>query len=165
MKNVYFRFISILNDLGVILIFLMALWICSDIIGRYVFNNPVPGTPEVVKCLIAAIVFLCLVHTLRQGRHVRSDLILKRLPPSGATVINILSSLLGAVMFALVAWYSGEQFWAGWLIREYEGVTLEVPVYPIRFILAFCAGLFSFQFVLHMLVAIRGLFSRRRVVV
>jgi len=165
MRNVYFRFVSILNDAGVVLIFFMALWICSDVIGRFVFNRPIPGTPELVKCLIAAIVFLCLVHTLCQGRHVRSDLILKRLPPWGATSISILASLLGVIMFALVAWYSGKQFWAGWLIREYEGVQLQVPVYPIRFILAFCAALFSLQFAFHLLAGIRGLFSRRRVVV
>lgn len=161
-QSVYRHLLTLLNALAVILIFFIAVWICVDVVGRSGFNHPIPGTPELVKSLLAAIVFLAFAYTLRQGRHVNAEVITKRLPPLGREMVTLVGSLGGMVIFAIVTWYSWDEAWAGWLIREYEGVQLKVPIYPVRFIVVLGAGLLSFQFFLNMLVSIGALFGWRK---
>ena len=59
-----------LNYVSVILIFLMSLLVFADVVGRYLFNHPIAGTTEIVKCTIIAIVFLGIAYTLNQKRHI-----------------------------------------------------------------------------------------------
>ena len=128
---------------------------CVDVIGRVAFNHPVPGTPELVKSLLPAIVFLALAYTLRQDAHVKVELITRRLSRLGAAVASLLSSLFGMIVFFVVMWHSWAPAWEGWLIREYEGVQLEVPVYPVRFIVFFGAGLLCLQYLINFVNSIR----------
>ncbi len=152
--------LSFLNRFALFLIFFMAIWMCTDVVARYIFNNPIPGTAELVKSLLPAIVFLSFAYTLRNKRHVRVEIITAHFSAKGKNVINVIDSLFGLMVFSLVTVYSLNSAWAGWLVKEYEGVQLKVPVYPIRFIVAFGAALFTLEFFLRLLEAIRSLSSK-----
>jgi len=155
----YFALLSLLNTSSLILIFFMAAWMCADVVARSAFNRPFPGTPELVKSLLPALVFLSLAYTLRHGRHVRVEIITQRLSRLSREVLNLVASLLGCFIFFVVMWYSWGPAWSGWLVREFEGVQLHVPVYPVRFISVLGAGLFSIQFFLDMLASVRRLIN------
>ena len=47
----------------------------ADVIGRNLFNHPIPGVLEFLGLSIVAIVFLQMANTLREGRHVSNDLL------------------------------------------------------------------------------------------
>jgi|SRR3989304_3111493 len=158
----YFALLSWLNTASLILIFFLAVWMCVEVVARTFFNQPIPGTPELVKSSLPAIVFLSLAYTLRHKRHVRVEIITQRLPPLGQEVVTFVGSLFGFIIFFIAAWYSWGPAWAGWLVREYEGVQFKVPVYPIRFISVLGAGLLSFQFLLDMLASFGALRSLRK---
>ena len=53
----------------------MAVAVNADVIGRNVFNHPIPGVVEFLGLSIVAIVFLQMANTLREGRHVSNDLL------------------------------------------------------------------------------------------
>ena len=161
-KNLWVRLLVVLNVISSIAIFLMALLVTADVVGRFVFNNPIAGTTELVRSALVAIVFLALAYTLRQGRHVRTTVILQRLSPVGVETVNIVASLIGAVMFAVMCRYSWDAAWSGWLIREYEGVQLHVPLYPVRFIVILGSGLVCLQFLINLLRSVDTLRGRRK---
>ena len=140
----------VLNMIGVGLIFLVALWIGVDVTGRVLFNHPIAGTPEIVKTATVAIAFLCFFYTLRQGRHVRSDILERRLPEAAKKATSILRNILGAAVFAILARYAWDSAWAGYLVGEWEGMVWRIPVYPSRFVIVLGSFLLSIQYILYL---------------
>ena len=156
-SKAYVKLLDMLNFISLLLIFFMAFWMCSDVVARAVFNRPFPGTSELVKSLLPAIVFLSLAYALRHERHVRVEIILDLLPPKVRGLLNAMAYFIGFIIFSAVAFYGWGPAWQGWLVREYEGVQLEIPVYPIRFICVLGAGLFSLQFLIDLFSSIATL--------
>jgi len=60
-----------------IIVFLM-FFAVIEIIGRYLFNAPVPGHVEIVELIMPGIVFLGIAYTERVGAHIRMELFLTK---------------------------------------------------------------------------------------
>ena len=75
-QSTFGTFTSVLNAIGTTLIVLMALAVNADILGRDLFNHPIPGVTEFLGLSIVAVVFLQMANTLREDRHVSNDLIM-----------------------------------------------------------------------------------------
>ena len=153
------EYISILlNGIGVGLILLVALWIGADVFARGFFSAPIAGTPEIVKTSTVAVAFLCFFHTLRHGRMIRADIVVRRFPQGTQQIIAIFSNLLGLVAFVILARYSWDTAWASFLLREWEGMKLRIPVYPSRFIIFVGSSLLSLQYLLYLIQTIKTVF-------
>jgi TRAP-type C4-dicarboxylate transport system permease small subunit len=50
----------------------------TEILGRYIFNAPVPGHVEIVELIMAGVVFFGIAYTERVGGHVRMELFITR---------------------------------------------------------------------------------------
>ena len=83
---------------------------------------------------LCSIVFLGLAYCGMRGRHIRTTLLLERMPPRVRCGFNIMAALIAMAVFALLAWYGWEEAWESWLVREFDGTQVRVPVYPSRFI-------------------------------
>ena len=147
-QRCFIRTLITLNYISVLIIFLMALWVFCDVSGRFFFNHPIPGTTELVKCYIVAIVFLGIAYTMNQKRHIRTTLLLVRLSPAAQTWCEILSSLVAVGIFGALCYFSFQEAWSSWLVREFDGVQLRVPVYPARFAVVMGSGLLVIQGIL-----------------
>jgi len=94
-----------LGALGTLGIFALMLLINSDVIGRALFNSPVPGVPEMVQMGVVAIVYLQLGQALAGGRFTRSDpfyaRIVRRYPRFGCA-LSAAFHLTGAVLMGLI---------------------------------------------------------------
>ncbi len=75
--RVFGRCIAVLNALGTLLIAFIMVIVNLDIAGRFILNTPLTGTTEMVIVSIAAIVFLQFAHTLRSGRVIQADTLLR----------------------------------------------------------------------------------------
>ena len=137
-----------LNFISLMTIFFIAILMTVDVIARSFFNHPLHGTSEIAKSLLPAIVFLSLAYTLRKDRHVRVEIIIDNVPKRTRAIFDIVAFLMGFFCFFFVAYFSIEPAWQGWLVKEYEGIQLHVPVYPVRFITILGAGLLSTEFLL-----------------
>ncbi len=159
----YVIMVSYLSNFSFALIFFIAIWMCVDVVARGFFNHPIAGTPELVKSLLPAIVFLSFAYTLQQKRHVKVEIIINFLPELAKTLIDFLRHFLGFLIFCVITIASWGPAWSGWLTKEYEGVQLEVPVYPVRFIIFFGAGIFAVQYFIEMVKNIRAILKNRKV--
>lgn len=67
-----------LNLASVFIIMFLMFFATTEIVGRYVFNSPVPGHVEIVELIMAGVVFLGIAYTERVGGHVRMELFVTR---------------------------------------------------------------------------------------
>ena len=151
-----------LNSISVGLIFFTALWIFGDITGRLFFNHPIPGTMELIKTIIIPIIFLSLPNTLHENRHIQTTILVRRLPPSLLPWLNVLIALVGALIFLAVCRYGWDAAWKSWIIREFEGVQLRVPVYPSRFSIVLGSALMVIEFARTLVNHMRNAMGRKR---
>lgn len=142
--------LEILNYISVVAIFITAIWIFGDVLGRFIFNQPIPGTTELVKTAILAIVFLGVAYTLKKDGHIRATVLVRYLSPKVRAWFEIFGCLIGILIFILLAVYGWEAAIKAWRVKEFEGVQLRVPTYPSRFIMVLGSVLMSIQYTINL---------------
>lgn len=105
--NLLARFERLLEILGTANLLLMTLIVCVDVIGRDLFERPLPWGTELLEVVLAAMIFaLYPVISLREN-HITVDLIAVR--PALRRVQRMLSALIGAALYLLIAVCTGRQ--------------------------------------------------------
>jgi TRAP-type mannitol/chloroaromatic compound transport system permease small subunit len=157
------KIMAITNAIGTAWVALITVLISCDIIGRVAFNSPITGVPEIVKVSIVAIAWMQMAHTLKVGGHLRSEIILDRLPSRGKAIVNLLAYTMGAFIFAMVIFSGWGNMIESWRIGEFEGeLPVRVPTYPVRSLLLLGAALTSIQFLILFRQTIQTLRGRER---
>jgi len=148
---------AMLNVVGAIWVVLIMLLITIDVVGRAFFNSPLFGVPEIVKISVVGLVWCQMAHTLRIGAHLRSTILLDRMPPAVHRVIEICACLMGAIMFALIVYSGWDNTIESWRIGEFEGEEpVRVPTAPVRTLVLIGAGLTAIQFLIMLVDVVRG---------
>lgn len=133
LDHLIYRITLVSGMIGTYMIFALMIIILVDIGGRIFFQAPLAGTPEIVKNSIVIIVFLQLAYTMRRNRHVRSSLVLNKLHPKIKTIIEVISSLLGAFIFLSLIMTSWGFMITSFIAKEFEMAgSLKIPTYPVR---------------------------------
>ena len=161
LSSLYDGLLAVLNYVSVVLNFLTAIWIFGDVVGRFIFNQPIPGTTELVKTAILPIVFLGVTYTLRKDGHIRTTVLVRRLPKRVAALFTAIGSLLGMALFALMSYYGWEEAVKSWAVKEFEGIQLRVPTYPSRFVMVLGSALLVVQFGILLVQSILGMADSR----
>lgn len=148
---------ALLNIIGAIWVVLIMLLVVVDVTGRAFFNAPLFGVPEIVKISVVGLVWCQMAHTLKINAHLRSTILVERLPPGARTAIEFISFVLGAITFALIVYSGWDNTLESWRIGEYEGEEpVRVPTYPIRSLVLLGAALTAVQFALLAVDRLRG---------
>ena len=139
------------NGVGTIGIVALMVLINADVFGRFLFNSPITGVPEMVSLSIVGIVFLQVGHTLRTGRFIRSDMAINRLLAARPRVGHGLQALhhaTGAALSAILFYFSAGSFVDIWRNGETVGSfgVFEAPVWPIALIIVFGCAMMLLQF-------------------
>jgi TRAP-type C4-dicarboxylate transport system permease small subunit len=152
-KRYFFPPVKILHILGYCILFALMFLTVGDVIGRKLagsisFFNPIPGTFELTEYALIIIVFASLGYTQLKGEHISIDIITSRFPKRGQAILDSLLTLVGLVMFGLVAWQG--IVYAGRLMEgnNVSGV-LSIPQWPFALIVAagsiiYCLALLVF---------------------
>ncbi len=143
--------ISGINALASFSIFLVLVFVCSDVIGRIFFNSPITGTSEIVKVGVVFLTFMQIPWALFENRHIRSDLIMGRLSEIGKQMAGLFRNLIGLAAFLFIFFANWKPMLKAWKLLEFEGDgALQVPVYPLYTIIQISSLLAA-------LITIRGL--------
>lgn len=160
-KSVFARLTSLLDLLGSLWILLLVALVTADVIGRYFFDRPITGVPEMMSLSIVGIVFLQLAHTLRVGRFIRSDVLLNRLThrsPRAGALLDAAHQAAGFAMVAILAWFMYPRLHDSWTNAESVGDygLFSAPVWPIDLIIMVGAVLTAVQFLLNAIRLVSG---------
>jgi TRAP-type transport system small permease protein len=86
--------------IGMAAIFILLLLTVGDVIGRFIFNHPIPGTFELTKILFALSVFFSLSVSQYRGENLGITLIYDRCPLRVRGLMDIFSSILSIGTFS-----------------------------------------------------------------
>jgi len=89
----------------------MMLAIFADVTLRFFFNRPITWVFEGTEYSLLYITFLGAAWLLKRGGHVRIDVLLISLKPRPRAILNIITSILLAIICLFLFWYSAETTW------------------------------------------------------
>lgn len=127
----------------------------SEIIGRYVFNAPIPGHVEIVELVMAAVVFLGIAHTEKEGGHVRMELFLTRvLKNRGYHVAEMVNVTLSFSVYIVILIFSFKSTVNAFQVGDVTGY-IYWPTWPSKLAIPigsfFLCIRFVFEFIQHAL--------------
>lgn len=95
---------SVLNVIGMVLLFVLMMQGAADVIGRYLFNKPIIGTMERGQVLLALMVVLGWGYTQIAKAHVNVELFFRRFPPRAQAITRFATTFVALVFFILIGW-------------------------------------------------------------
>lgn len=103
-----------------------------DVVGRKLFNAPVPGTVELIEGLMALIMFGALATATHHNDHVRVEFLVNRFSETKRILLTKLSDVAVLTIMAAIAWSLGEH---ALFMLETGDMTpvLRLPLYPFTF--------------------------------
>ena len=111
----------------------LAFLIFSDVVGRGVFNQPIPGTKEIIQNSVVAITFLQLPLAIYSGSMLRTSIFADAVPAFLRRLLRTFGAGLGLIFFIGLIWSTWPSFADAYRIGEYEGEgALRVPTWPVR---------------------------------
>ena len=140
MRNFLFNFFKktpeYLQSIAAIWLILVALTIFAEVAFRN-FGFFL-GADQIVQNSVPAIVFLQVPFAIASGTMLRTTLIYDFFKNKGKKIINIISYIIGIMLFIGIAVGGWTDMIKGWEIGEYQGIgAIEFPVYPIRTVIIF----------------------------
>jgi len=130
-SNAYGRLLAALALGGCAVMFAMMLVIVADVALR---NLALPGLPrgidwsnEVSELMLYLTTVLVAPWLLRQGQHIRVDILLTALPPRMAWYLEWAADTLGLACCLFMAWYGAKATWASWSSGALSIKTLVTP--------------------------------------
>ena len=139
------RISKIFRDISSFWLFAAMMLICSDVFMRYFFNSPIPGTLEISEQTVIIITFLCLSFTAMQNRHIRTNVLVTRLPKKYGKMTDIISNILMILLLGLFIWQTSTEAWRSFQIKEVRMGLINVPIYPVKILIPF-GFIFTFIF-------------------
>jgi TRAP-type C4-dicarboxylate transport system permease small subunit len=131
LSGAYGRFLDVLAVLGCLVLLAMMMVIVVDVFVR---NVPIPGMPgslpwstEVSELMLYFITMCLAPWLLRQGQHIRVDIVLQAIPPRLAWVLEAVGDTIGLCCCIVIAWYGAQAAWASYLSGAVNIRTLVTP--------------------------------------
>lgn len=135
----------------------MMLHVTGDVIGKYVFNAPIPGTAEVVASYyMVSAVFLPLAWVEITEGSIIVELLYDRFGHRAKTLALFLATALSAVFYGGLAWLSWSPAISAWRIGEIVEGTWRVVIWPTKFLLPVGLALACLVMVLRLIEIARG---------
>ena len=145
LSSAYGRFLSSLALVGCAILLAMMLIIVGDVALR---NLAIPGLPqglawsnEISELMLYLITMSVAPWLLRQGQHIRVDIMLQAIPARLAWRLEWLGDLIGFACCIVMAWYGTQAAWSSYASGAVNIKTLVTPEWwalaplPLVFIL------------------------------
>lgn len=148
-----FRFESALNLAGGLVVLMLMLLAVVQILGRKIFNAPVPGFIDWVEQFMVIFAFLGIAYCQRLGGHIRMDILIGRLSGRPLWLAELVSVILMLILMIMLFWGSwlhflrAFDFGSPWWSRD-STIDIALPIWPAKFLVAFSFLLLSLRLVL-----------------
>jgi len=150
------RFNRFISGIGAVFLIPLMLITSSDVIGRDLFNHPIPGTIELSEYMLAVFILMGLAYSQQVKAHVAVSLFISRISNRTQLVINILTILLSLFIFSILAW----QGWKVGIEERTVSDMLRIPQYPFRLLVALAAFLLCLELLIDLADAVKKFVER-----
>lgn len=122
-----------------------------DVVCRYVFNAPIPGSYEMTMYIMPVVIAFGLARCAMEKGHVNVELVISRFPARAKAFMNSLVHAFFFALFALITWQSLLRA-LGMLTTGLKSEVLALPVFPFVLTVTLGCGALS-------LVALKDVFE------
>lgn len=135
----------------------MMLHVTADVIGKYVFNTPIPGTAEIVASYyMVSAVFLPLAWVEITEGSITVELLYDLFGRRAKALILFVATALSALFYGGLVWLSWTPAVKAWRIGEVVEGTWRVVIWPTKFLLPVGLALACLVMVLRLIEIIAG---------
>ncbi|AMO24677.1 hypothetical protein GCM10027034_09940 [Ramlibacter solisilvae] len=144
-SRVYGRLLAGLALAGCFILLAMMLVIVADVLLR---NVAIPGLPrglawsnEISELMLYLITMCVSPWLLRQGQHIRVDILLQAIPKPVAWALECVGDIIGLACCVFMAWYGARAAWSSFSSGAVNIKTLVTPEWwalaplPVMFVL------------------------------
>ena len=131
LSGAYGRLLAALAAVGCAILLAMMFIIVADVALR---NIAVPGLPrglawsnEISELMLYLITMCVAPWLLRQGQHIRVDILLQALPPQLAWYFEWVGDVIGLACCCVIAWYGAQAAWSSYVSGAVNIKTLVTP--------------------------------------
>ena len=160
LSSTYGRVLSGLALIGCALLLAMMLIIVADVALR---NLVLPGFPqglawsnEISELMLYLITMSVAPWLLRQGQHIRVDVLLQALAPRLAWTFEWIGDLIGFACCVVIAWYGAQAAWSSFVSGAVNIKTLVTPEWWALAPLPLVFVLLSIEMIFRMIRLQRG---------
>jgi len=130
--------------LGILILFVVA-----NVLSRFLFKKPLPGTIEVIELVAVVIVFFSVAYTESKRAHIYVELVVSKLRRRTQAVLASMMYALSAIFFAVMAWRSSVLAWSYLSPTTRETYVLSIPIAPFLFVVAFGSLMLALETAIH----------------
>lgn len=160
LSNAYGRFLAALSLLGCAILLAMMFIIVADVALR---NLAIPGLPqglawsnEISELMLYLITMCVAPWLLRQGQHIRVDIMLQAIPPQLAWYLEWIGDAIGFACCVAIAWFGAQAAWSSYVSGAVNIKTLVTPEWWALAPLPFVFVLLAIEMIFRMIRLQRG---------
>lgn len=156
LDRLFFRFESILNMLGGVVVFLLVVLATANVLGRWFFNLPVDGYIDWVEQGMAFMAFLGIAYTKRLGGHIRMDMLVGHLRGRLLWLVELISVLLIFLVTLVLIYGSYLHFLRAYSIGD-SSLDIDLPTWPAKLVVPFALSVLALRLLLQIWAYLRAL--------
>lgn len=139
------RTVEVATFLGAAMVALMMAHIALDVVLKYVFQAPLPGTITIVSNYYMVLVaFLPLAFAERRDGHIAVEVLTTHFAPRAQRILSVVSLLFCAAVFGALTWQSWVEAGRAMAIGAFEiEFDRKLLTWPARYLLPLGAGLMT----------------------
>lgn len=128
------RITDIFNIIAVVAIVALLLLVCANVLMRYIFKNPIPGTYELTQMLMICL-SPCMAVTIMSKQCVWVDVFTSKLGRIGQLVVDIVTLPASVVIIGMIAWQSFNTILSSYADGTYKQImTFRLYEWPFRIV-------------------------------
>ncbi len=135
-----FRVESTLNLMSGLVVFTLMLLAVAQILGRKIFNLPIPGFIDWVEQFMVVFAFLGVAYCQRLGGHIRMDILIGRIRGRPLWLAEIVSVLLMMFVVGALVYGSYLHFERALNIGD-STIDIALPTWPAKLLVPISLGL------------------------
>ena len=131
-KGIFDRILDIAGILGMVAILSSLFFVCVRVFSRLSFDEPLNWVIDVASILLLYSTFLGAAWLLRDDGHPTVDIAVSLLKPKHHKLLDIITSILSILIFAIITWYGVKVTWASYADGLWLNTTLRPPKYIVQ---------------------------------
>jgi len=135
----------------------MMLLTTVDVVLR-LFGKPIPGAVEIIAICGGIVIGFTVPISFWMRGHIAVDFVLNRLAGPVKNMVNVITRCVGIFLCLLISWNSLKIGTGMRKAAEVSG-TLELPLYPVEYALAFCFLMLAIVFLCDILKIFGGTYE------
>src|SRR3954466_11699268 len=156
------RIEKIASTIAAVFMFAIMMIVFSDVIMRYAFNKPFSWAYDLISMyLMAGVFFLVLSEAYASNAHVSVDILQQKFTPNVKRLTEIVTCIVGIVVFSLIAWLGWERAVAAFHSGDVMAGAIPWPMWPSIAMVPFGSGVITLRLALHLIGHILSLATGR----